>query len=213
MTTGVEMFYKTENGILYYGDCLEVMDSIKDSFDMVLSDIPYGCVNRESSGLRNLDKGDADICDFELSVLIEKLQGKANTHYLFCEWSQVSELRFLFEKHGFTTRYIIWEKTNPTPMNGQHLWLSGIELCIYARKEGAIFNGHCRNTVLRYKSGTSDFHPTQKNIELFKDLILTSSNVNGTVFDPFLGSGTTAIAAMDTGRKFVTIEKKKNIIN
>ena len=53
---------------LFKGDCLEVMPKqIKDnSIDMVLSDIPYGVVNRKSNGLRNLNKGAADVITFDL---------------------------------------------------------------------------------------------------------------------------------------------------
>ena len=59
---------------IHLGDCLEVMKDIPDkSIDMVLTDIPYGEVNRNSNGLRNLDKGKADIIDFNLDELVNEL--------------------------------------------------------------------------------------------------------------------------------------------
>lgn len=53
-------------------------------------------------------------------------------------------------------------------------------------------------------------HSNQKPVELFEYLIRTHSNIGDTIFDPFAGSGTTAIAARNTGRKCVLIEKSKN---
>ena len=59
---------------IHLGDCLELMKNISDkSVDMILTDIPYGEVNRNSNGLRNLDKGKADIIDFNLDKLVNEL--------------------------------------------------------------------------------------------------------------------------------------------
>ena len=55
-------------------------------------------------------------------------------------------------------------------------------------------------------------HPTQKPEKLIAKLILASSNKNDVVFDPFLGSGTTAVTAKKLGRKFVGIEKEKEYV-
>ena len=58
---------------LLQGDCLELMKDIPNSIvDLVITDIPYGEVNRKSNGLRNLDKGKADIVAFDLKELKEK---------------------------------------------------------------------------------------------------------------------------------------------
>lgn len=53
-------------------------------------------------------------------------------------------------------------------------------------------------------------HPTQKNLELFEDIIRVHSNKGDLVFDPFCGSGTTAVACKNTGRKFIGSEIDKN---
>ena len=59
---------------LYQGDCLELLKDIPDkSVDLVLTDIPYNAVNRASNGLRNLDKGKADVLTFDLDALITQL--------------------------------------------------------------------------------------------------------------------------------------------
>lgn len=80
---------------LLQGDCLELMKDIPDgSVDLVLTDIPYGEVNRESNGLRNLDKGKADIVTFDLKELTKTLCDKTDgSIYMFCGTEQVSTIR------------------------------------------------------------------------------------------------------------------------
>lgn len=180
------------------------------SVDLVLTDIPYGEVNRESNGLRTLDKEAADIVTFDLSELTQTLCRKTKgSVYIFCGIEQVSEIRKTMVNYGLSTRLIIWEKTNPSPMNGDKLWLSGVECCVFGKKSGAVFNEFCKNTVFRYPSGSSKIHPTQKPIDLFRRFVIASSNVGGVILDPFIGSGTTAIAAIREKRHFIGFELNK----
>ena len=185
-------------------DAMAYMKDIPDKFiDLTITDIPYGKVNRPSNGLRNLDKGKADVVTFDLEVLVcEFCRVTRNSIYVFCGTEQVSEIRKTLVKHGLSTRTIIWEKTNPSPMNGDKIWLSGIEMCVFGKYPKAPFNGHCLNTVLRYPCGRNKIHPTQKPISLIEKLVNISSNPGDIILDPFMGSGTTAVAALMNGRKF-----------
>ena len=125
---------------IYHGDCLEGMKNIPDgSVDLVLTDIPYNSVNRGSNGLRNLDKGCADIGNFDVEKLTATLCRKTRgSVYMFCGWGQLSEIYKAMDECGLSTRILIWEKTNPSPMNGEKIWLSGIELCVYGKKRGGV---------------------------------------------------------------------------
>ena len=180
------------------------------SIELCVTDIPYGEVNRKSNGLRNLDKHKADEITFSLSDFLSELNRIIfGSIYIFCGTEQVSEIRGTLIKYGFSTRLIIWEKTNPSPMNGQHIWLSGVECCVYGKRKGAVFNGHCNNTVLRFPCGRNKLHPTQKPLDLIKQLIEFSSNRGGLVIDPCMGSGTTGIACKELERDFIGIELDK----
>jgi site-specific DNA-methyltransferase (adenine-specific) len=189
-------------------DCMELLNDIPDNFiDMILTDIPYGVVTRDSGGLRSLDKGAADEVTFDLNDFVsECVRVTSGSIYIFCGFEQISQIRVLFTEADLSTRLIVWEKTNPSPMNGQYIWLSGIEVCFYGKKPKATFNGHCRNTVLRYSSGRSKRHPTEKNLDLFVDLVEVSSNPGDLILDPCIGSGTTAEACLRTDRKFLGCE-------
>ena len=193
---------------IYCGDCLRVMQQISSkSIDMVLTDIPYDQVTRPDHGLRNLNKADADILTFNLNIFMDALiRITKGSIYICCGWGQMSFILDKLIASKLSTRMIIWQKSNPSPMNGQYIWLSGVEPIAYGKFSGATFNAHCRNTVLKYPSGRSKIHPTQKNLALFEDLIQVSSNEGDLILDPCLGSGTTAIAAMRLKRNFIGIE-------
>lgn len=193
---------------LIQGDCLVEMKNIPDkSVDLILTDIPYAEVNRQSNGLRKLDKGKADIITFSLPCLIEDLfRVCKGSCYIFCGINQISEIRMFFQNKGLSTRVLVWKKTNPSPMNGDCIWLSGVEFCVFAKFPKATFNGHCRNSVLEYPSGQNKIHPTEKNLNLFVDIVLTSSQEHDVVLDCCMGSGTTGVACVKTNRDFIGIE-------
>ena len=193
-------------------DCIRIMSEMPDKFvDMVLTDIPYNEVNRKSNGLRNLDKGDADTLSFDIdefiNLCIKKCRGSI---YIWCGTEQVSLLRKTMVDNKMSTRLVIWEKSNPSPMNGDNIWLSGVECCVYGKFPNATFNGHCLNTVLRFPCGRNKIHPTQKPLKLFEKLIEISSNPNDIVLDTCAGSGTTGVACKNLGRRFILIEKNKD---
>lgn len=106
-----------------------------DSVNLTLTDIPYEEVNRESNGLRNLDKDKADIKTFDLKEFLPEIyRVTKSTIIIFCGKEQLSEIhKFFSEKqkqHKGTVRQLIWQKTNPSPMNGQHI-LNSIENAKY----------------------------------------------------------------------------------
>ena len=205
-------FEKIGNCTLYFGECLEVMPTLADGLvDMVLADIPYGEVDQKSSGLRKLDRGNADTCDIDLNKMVkETMRLSTGSFYIFCGTEQISELVSAYKSHKLTTRVGLWEKSNPSPMNGTRLWLSGAEFCVFARRPNATFNEHCKSAIWKNPVGRSKVHPTEKPVALMERLILASSNLGDTVLDFTMGSGTTGVACVNTGRKFIGIEKDAN---
>ena len=204
---------------LLQGDCMELMNNIpNESIDLVLTDIPYNVVNREDNGLRKLDKENADILTFDLINFLEQLYDKAkSTIIIFCGKEQVSIIHSFFndkqKKGKGTVRQLIWEKSNPSPMNGQHIYLSGVENAIWFKKRGGTFNAHCKNTVFKYPIGRSKLHPTEKNHLLLQELILDNSNENDLILDPCMGSGSTGVVALQNNRNFLGMELDENYFN
>ncbi len=130
----------------------------------------------------------------------------AETFYVWCGVSQISTIRNDLKFRGYTVRLGGWVKTNPSPMNGQHLWLSAFEACVFGRRSGAIFNESCKGAIWNGPTHSETEHPTEKPIWLFSRLISASSNEGQIILDPFMGSGTTLRAAKDLGRKAIGIE-------
>lgn len=200
---------------IYNEDCIGFMKSMDDScVHLTLTDIPYGVVNRDSNGLRNLNKEDADIMTFDLQeFLSEVYRVTSGTVIIFCSKEQISAIYKFFDdkqkKKIGTVRHLVWEKTNPSPMNGQYIYLSGIENAVWFKKKGATFNAHCKNPVFKYPCGRSKQHPTEKNHDLLKELILDNSNEGDIVFDPCAGSGSHLLVAKENGRRWLGIELNK----
>lgn len=204
---------------LLQGDCMKLMNNIpNESVDLVLTDIPYNKVNRKDNGLRKLDKENADVLTFDLINFLNQLYDKTkSTIIIFCGKEQVSIIHSYFndkqKKGKGTVRQLIWEKSNPSPMNGQHIYLSGVENAIWFKKRGGTFNAHCKNTVFKYPIGRSKLHPTEKNHLLLQELILDNSNENDLIFDPCMGSGSTGVVALQNNRNFLGMELDENYFN
>lgn len=201
-----EPYYSDDLVTLYHGDCRDVLPSIVAA-DLVLTDPPYNAINRATGGLRRIDKGTADSLPVDLRWLASECIRIAPSCYVFCSDEQYSALRVSFSDLGATTRKCAWWKTNPSPMNGEHLWLSALELCVFARREGAVFNLHCEPPIWRGPStpGVAS-HPTPKPTWLMQRLVAASSLPNGLVVDPYAGSGSTLRAAKDLGRHAIGVE-------
>jgi len=191
---------------------MEHMKNMEDGcVHLTLTDIPYGEVNRDSNGLRVLDKEQADVMTFKMNEFLNEVYRVTNgTIIIFCGKEQLSEIHKFFsdmqKKGKGTVRQLIWEKSNPSPMNGQYIYLSGIENAVWFKKRGGSFNAHCKNTVFKYPCGRSKLHPTEKNHDLLRELILDNSRENDIVFDPCSGSGSHLLVAKQNNRRFVGCE-------
>lgn len=200
---------------IFNDNCMNILPIMaENSVNLTLTDIPYGEVNRADNGLRTLSKGGADELTFNINDFLEELyRVTSGTIIIFCGKQQMSNIHRFFQekqdKHQGTVRQLIWEKSNPSPMNGQHIYLSGIENAVWFKKRGSTFNAHCKNTVFKYPCGRSKIHPTEKNHDLLKELILDNSNENEIVFDPCCGSGAHLLVAKENKRQYLGIEIDK----
>ena len=212
-----ESQYRDSSGMLFNDDCISVMSKMESSsVDFTLTDIPYNAVNRDSNGLRNLDKGNADIITFDIDNFLKQVyRVTSNSICIFCGKEQFSKIYQFFADIGKgTVRPVVWEKTNPSPMNGQYIYLSGVEMGVWYKKQGAkTFNAHCKNSVFHYPNGRSKLHPTEKNHMLLADLIQDNSNVGQIIFDPCAGSGSHCYVAKQLGRKYVGVELDEQYFN
>jgi len=187
-------------------------DSNKDKY------IKYGTIYGKKYCVKT-DYGEWD-SEFTMEILEEfiseyynKLK-KGGTLILFFDLWKITHLKDLLEKYKFKQiRFIEWIKTNPQPLNSKTNYLTNCrEIALLAIKGSKpTFNSKYDNAIYMYplQGGKNRFHPTQKSLPLFEELIRKHSNENDTVLDSFLGSGTTAIASKNTNRKFKGCEVSK----
>lgn len=189
--------YKTENGL--------TDDTKRDNY------IKYGTIYGKKYCVKT-DYGEWD-SEFTMDVL-DRFIGEyykklriGGTMIMFFDIWKISELKALLDKHKFKQiRFIEWIKTNPQPLNSKVNYLTNCrEIALLGVKGGSpTFNSKYDNGIYEFplQGGKNRFHPTQKSLRLFEELIKKHSNEDSVVLDTFLGSGTTAFACKNTNRRF-----------
>lgn len=206
------------NATLYLGDCREILPTL--AVDHVIADPPYEAVmqnkwgvlsrNAPSSHVRHDEIGfDAidHMRDDVAKAIVSACQGWA---VLFCMAEGVRAWRDALE--AAEARYksaMVWIKSDAMPQfNGQGP-STGHEMMVSAwcGSGHSSWNGGGRPGVFTYNKNTiGAVHPTQKPLPLMKQLVHLFSNTDQIVCDPFMGSGTTGVACVEQGRRFIGIE-------
>ena len=208
------------------GDCLKLMQSIPDSsIDLILTDIPYNVSRKNNFKTMKDRKGrtgiDFGAWDYEfdaacLSAFVPKVKNGGSV-IIFHAFEQFDSVRAAL--NGLTLKdKLIWQKTNPMPRNRERRYIGNIEMLTWYVKGGAKWTFNRQNAnydgcVLKYPSesggGFVRYHPSQKSQALIVELIKRHSNENDVVLDPFMGSGSTGVACIKAGRKFIGFELDK----
>jgi DNA modification methylase len=216
-----------------HGDCLELMKQLPDKcIDLIITDPPYEIVAGGAGGAFGADKRNYHkqyavldneqhsksgiICSgFDFAILDELCRiMKSINIYIWCSKLQVRKVLAYFEDRGCFTDILTWHKTNPTP-TCNNTYLSDTEYLIFARQKGVKLFGSYATKKKFYVTPTNKAdkakygHPTIKPLEIMQNLVINSSSEGEIVFDPFLGSGTTAVAAINTGRHYIGFELDK----
>ena len=222
---------------IYNEDCLEGMKRIPDkSVDMILADLPYGTTRNKWDSIIPLDllweQYNRVIKDNGAIVLtaqtpFDKVLGCSNLKYLKYEWiwQKDAGTGFLNAKKmplkDHENILVFYKKPptyNPQMRTGfkpyetkqGHLgsnYGSGVESVTKSNGERYPL------TTMKFQRDSSKLHPTQKPVALFEYLIRTYTNENETVLDNVMGSGTTAIATINTHRNYIGFEMDTNYFN
>ncbi len=188
---------------LYHGDCLEILPGL-DRVDAVVTDPPYG-IDIGGSGTIG-GSGVVEVKDYGRSDW--DINGMTSE-----QWSAIQDKsdywivwggNYLAGVMGPSAGVLAWDKKC---QNGWDDTFSELEFAwtnIFTRAKGFrhLWAGALRASE---KGANVRRHPTQKPISLM-EWCVTLSGVNGTILDPFMGSGTTGVACANLGRKFIGIE-------
>ena len=206
---------------LWHGDCLELMKDIPDgSIDLVVTDPPYKTTSRGSSGgtggilKEEINKRGKVFKhnDIEFNEWLPELYRvlKDTGHaYIMSNNKNLKNMLMEIENVGFNIyKTLIWAKNSPIT---NMYYMDSHEYIIFCRKGKAKRINNCgTKSVLNIDNPRNKVHPTEKPVELMEVLITNSSQEGELVFDPFMGSGTTGIACLNTNRKFIGIELDKD---
>lgn len=209
------------------GDCYELIKTIPDkSVDLIITDPPYDIVGGGACGGKNeiatrmknrynelcvkgLDKG----MDFELLKEFERVCKKVSM-YIWCNKTLMFDLiAYYHDREDINMDVLVWGKTNPMPLCNNH-FLNDCEYCLYIREKGVKWNEEATYEVKKKfyteqvnKEDKKNFkHPTIKPLKIIKNFVINSSRGGALILDPFVGSGTTAVACKELGRNFIGFE-------
>lgn len=190
------------------------------SADLLLTDPPY-CISRKtgfsSLGANSVERfavsmdfGKWDHAEIDLDSLAcnaYRILRKGGTAIVFYDVWKLTTLANALTAAGFVQlRLIEWMKTNPVPLNSKRNYLTNSrEIAVLAVKSGKpTFNSEYDNGQYHHPipNNGSRYHPTQKPLRLFQELVQKHSKPGDLVVDPFVGSGTTAVAAVQHRRRF-----------
>jgi DNA modification methylase len=179
---------------LYLGDCRDILPTL-GALDSICCDPPYGMAfqsNYRIEQWREIAHDDSD----ELLRWACELQPR-HSSYLFCRWDNLAAV----PKPKST---VVWVKDNHSMGDLQHEHGRQYEVALFYPGPDHDFPGKRPTDVIRCPRTNNDFHPTEKPVQLMRAVIEWT---RGTVCDPFMGSGSTGLAALQLGRDFIGIEK------
>lgn len=189
------------NATLYLGACEQILPTLPE-VDAVITDPPYE-ISASGGGIGGKRKYLSDIrghidAGFDVAML-----GAFRNWLVFCGKPQLVKMIAQAEAQGLRWQLLTWNKTNPTPLTNAN-YLPDTEYMVHA------FRTHVWESKTRFVVGAVERsgwdHPTVKPQYVMTKALLSASARGEVVLDPFMGSGSTGVAAINTGRRFIGCE-------
>lgn len=212
---------------LYRGDCLDVLAGLELRSAAVITDPPYEAECHRSNRTVGTKAGKFKSDPLSFSAITSDTRrrfasaaGRRCNGWIvaFCQAEGVAPWRAALERAGWRYRVpMVWVKTNPKPRFSGDAPAIGFECMVTAwRGTGqSRWNGGGRAGVFTagIPTGLDRQHQTEKPIAVMRQLVDLFSNPGDLILDPFMGSGTTGIAAIELGRRFIGIELDPKIFD
>lgn len=235
--------YQDDLVTLINSDTFEYMARIPDKkVDLIIADPPYflsnGGFSNSGGKMVSVNKGEwdsssnIDVERFYSDFLTQsrRILTDNGTIWLFGTMHNIYMLGYLLKKLDFKIlNNITWQKSNPAPNLSRRMFTHSTETIIWAKKPGGkqIFNYDDMRNINHGKQmkdvwTTSTIsklekrfgkHPTQKPLSVIMRIIEASTTKNSIILNPFVGSGTTAVAGKFLGRKVVGIDNESHYLD
>ena len=180
--------------------------------------LKYGSIyGKKYAVTTNYGKWDSEFTLEKLDLFVKhfhRILRDGGTCIIFFDIWKLTNLKDILEDSKFKQlRFIEWIKTNPQPINSSVNYLTNCrEIALLGiKKSKPTFNSKYDKGIYEHplQGGKERFHPTQKSLPLFEELINKHSNEGDLVLDCFAGSATTGVAALKTNRRFIGCELDK----
>jgi DNA modification methylase len=225
----VTPYYQQDGITIYHGDCIEVVSSLQAaSVDLLVTDPPYcsgGSLeaqkNTSAQGLRTKtvqaedfewfaadNMSTAGLVSLLRSVLVRsrRVLRPNSGAFVFCDWRMVPALAPALESSGLRYRnMLVWDKGSAGLGCG---FKPAHEIVLEYSNGVTEYFSRTGQNVLRYRRVSSAVkeHGAQKPAPLIAEILSVAAPEGGVVLDPFMGSGSTLIAAQITGRRAIGCE-------
>lgn len=205
-----------EQNKIYCFDCMKALEEIPDkSFDMVLTDVPYKQV-LSGGGIRkqraNYDKIKAygSVPDIDYRAFFELCLNKLKqVNFLtFCNKETKLDFILMAKEKGFGYKELSFCKTSPAPF-ANNQWLPDIEYAVHIFKDLKVLGDYKTKRSFWIMPNFKEKnipHPTPKKVSVIRDIIKNTTAPGDLILDPFMGSGTTGLAARLENRNFLGFE-------
>jgi len=211
---------------LHFGASYKLVKQIPTaSIDLIVTDPPYNLSAYSTGNIRlswrkdiNNDVADWDKVEFKPADWVEefnRILKPTGNIFGFTSYNLVGKWHEAFDPEFDTFQYVVWHKTNPVPKVLRAGFLNSCELIVCMWNKGHTWNFTNQREMHNFietpicmggERMKNPFHPTQKPVRVLEHMIKLASKDGDVVFDPFMGVGSTGVAALNLGRKFIGIE-------
>lgn len=203
-----------------------------DSIDFILTDPPYNLGQHSTGNIplpgrsaMNNDVADWDKIDFNpeewADEFIRILKPTGNL-FIFTSYNQIGRWYNCLDHRFDTSNFMIWHKTNPAPKIFKAGFLNSCEMIFTCWNKKHTWNFISQAEMHNFIQSPicmsperlkNPKHPAQKPVSILKKMIRIASNKDDIIFDPFMGVGSTGVAALELERRFIGVELDETYFN
>ncbi len=211
---------------IFVGDARKLISDIpNNSIDLILTDPPYNLSSYSTGNIKlswrtdiNNDLAEWDKLEFNPNEWVDEFKRvlkPTGNLFAFTSYNLLGKWHEAFDPEFDTFQFMVWHKTNPAPKIFKAGFLNSCELIICAWNKGHVWNFISQKKMHNFietpicmgnERVKNPKHPTQKPVRVLKHIIKIASNENDIILDPFMGVGSTGVAALELNRRFIGFE-------
>lgn len=215
------------------GDSKDIIKRIPDnSIDFIFTDPPYNLGQHSTGNIPlpgrsaiNNDVAEWDKIDFNPEEWVDefvRILKPTGNLFIFTSYNQLGRWYNCLDHKFDTSNFMIWHKTNPAPKIFKAGFLNSCEMIFTCWNKKHTWNfisqSEMHNFIespicMRPERLSNPKHPAQKPISILKKIIKIATNKDDIIFDPFMGVGSTGVAALSLDRRFIGVEIDENYFN